>query len=101
MKGAACKRCVVAYATPEHQFQWEVELPLDATIADAIEVARQHEPHADIPWDSPAVGIFGEHRSRTDRPLDADRVEIYRPLLCDPRDRRRKRVAEMRRKRSP
>jgi uncharacterized protein len=101
MRGVARKRCRVVYATRERQFLWEVELPFEATIADAIEAARQSEPRADIPWDSPCVGIFGERRSRADRPLDADRVEIYRPLGCDPRDRRRERVAQMRRKRPP
>jgi len=89
----------VAYATRTRQYLWEVELPLEATIADAIEAARGIAQLPEIPWDTSAVGIFGERRNRADRPLDADRVEIYRPLRSDPRARRRERVEELRKKR--
>src|ERR1700761_5503731 len=90
------KRCVVAYATRERQYLWAVDIPLDATIADAIEAARQLADEPDVPWDVAPVGIFGEPRERTDRPAEGDRVELYRPLSNDPRDRRRERVQKQR-----
>ena len=40
MSEEGTKRCVVAYATREHQYLWTVDLPERATIADALEVAR-------------------------------------------------------------
>ncbi len=83
------KRCVVAYAERARQFLWPVVLPLQATIAEAIEAARRQAPNADVPWESAPVGIFGEPRSRTDIPRDGDRIELYRPLPEDPRSRRR------------
>jgi len=46
-----------------------------------------------VPWDSAPVGIFGELRSRADVPQDGDRIELYRPLRQDPRERRRERAA--------
>jgi uncharacterized protein len=90
------KRCVVAYATPERQHLWAVDVPADATIADTIEAARQLVEEPDVPWETAPVGIFGEIRERSDRPADGDRVELYRPLTADPRDRRRERVQKQR-----
>jgi hypothetical protein len=83
------KHCVVAYGDSARQYLWRVALPAEATIADAIEVARRQAPDIDVPWDSAPVGICGEPRSRADLPADGDRIELYRPLRDDPRARRR------------
>ena len=116
------KRCTVVYATRERQFLWEVELGAAASIADALAAARRAAAapasgagvHADagtgagtgaaagasdgaIPWDSAPVGIFGELRERSDVYADGDRIELYRPLRRDPRERRRERVQRERR----
>lgn len=85
------KRCLVAYADSARQYLWPVELSAEATIAEAIEAARGQAPEADIPWDSAPVGIFGELRTRADAPADGDRIELYRPLREDPKERRRAR----------
>jgi uncharacterized protein len=97
----AGKRCVVAYATPARQYLWTVDLPPDATIADALAAARRsadEESRARLPWDTAPVGIFGQPRSRSELPRDGDRIEIYRPLQSDPRERRRDRVQSARKK---
>ncbi|HXW75629.1 MAG TPA: RnfH family protein [Steroidobacteraceae bacterium] len=91
------KRCRVAYATRERQYLWNVELSRSASIADALRAAREMARDEAIPWDSAAVGIFGEPRSRSDPCADGDRIELYRPLRCDPRERRRERVQRARR----
>jgi uncharacterized protein len=101
--GGARKRCVVAYATRERQHLWSVELPWEATIADALAAARRAAAleAADIGpvvWESDPVGVFGEPRARSERCADGDRIEIYRPLACDPRTRRRERVRGERRR---
>src|SRR5882757_2184517 len=90
------KRCVVAYATRERQYLWAVDVPADGTIGDALEAARQLADEPDVPWESAPVGIFGEPRERSDRPAEGDRVELYRPLPNDPRDRRRERGQKQR-----
>jgi uncharacterized protein len=98
--GGPAKRCTVAFALPERQYLWSVELPAGGRIADALAAARSQAPAAlaaQVPWDSAAVGIFGELRSRSDSCADGDRIEIYRPLGGDPRERRRERVARERR----
>ena len=86
------KHCIVAYAGAARQYLWPVTLPTAATIGEAIEAARRQAADEKIPWDSAPVGIFGEPRSRADRPADGDRIELYRPLREDPRARRRKKA---------
>lgn len=80
---------MVAFAGATRQYLWEVVLAPEATIGEAIEAARLHAQETLVPWDSAAVGIFGEPRTRADRPCDGDRIELYRPLRGDPRARRR------------
>ena len=91
---AGRKRCTVVYATRERQYLWSIELPLAATIAEALAAARAAAAgEADsIPWESAAVGVFGEPCRREDGCADGDRIELYRPLRRDPRERRRERV---------
>jgi len=108
MRESSTKRCVVAYATHEHQYLWTVDLPPEATVADALKAARglvaetrttrgTRDELNDIPWETAPVGIFGVACNRQAIPADGDRIEIYRPLRSDPRDRRRERVRRERR----
>ncbi|GAC1664069.1 MAG: hypothetical protein PVS2B3_17420 [Steroidobacteraceae bacterium] len=95
------KRCVVAWATRARQQLWRVELPATATVADALQAARAAcgaaPGCAQSPWDTAPVGIFGEPRARNAAFADGDRIELYRPLRRDPRQRRRERVQSERR----
>lgn len=86
----------MAYATRERQYLWPVELAPGATIGDALAAARLAANLDTVPWDDAPVGIFGELRERTDVPQEGDRIEIYRPLASDPRQRRRERVQRQR-----
>ena len=94
--GPLTKRCWVAYATRDRQYLWELELPVAASVEDALLAARRAsvsagEP-ATIPWDEAPVGIFGEPCDRSATPRDGDRIELYRPLLNDPKAARRERA---------
>ena len=91
------KRCVVAYATSDEQWLWTVELPEHATVADALVEAHALSKRDDVPWSTAPVGIYGQPCQRTDVPVDGDRIEIYRPLASDPRERRRQQVQSQRR----
>ena len=97
MTTAGRKQCVVVYATSEQQDLWTVDVADTATIGEAIDTARRIAKRVDVPWDTAPVGIFGELRSRADCPQDGDRIELYRPLRSDPRDRRREKVQRQRR----
>jgi uncharacterized protein len=95
------KRCVVAYALRDEQHLWAVELPQGATVAQALAAARELSGREDVPWDRADLGIFGRPCNRTDVPLEGDRIEIYRPLPSDPRERRRERARAERRAARP
>ena len=95
------QRCLVAFAGARRQYLWPVELPRGASIAAALAQARarigEHIDGEPIPWDTARVGIFGELRERGDPCAAGDRIELYRPLVHDPRARRRERLARTRR----
>ena len=103
MSAATRKHCVVAYATPAHQYLWPIELPARASIQEALEACRaligERADGVQIPWDSARVGIFGELRPRTHTCAPGDRIELYRELESDPRARRQQRVERERRQR--
>ncbi len=92
------KCCTVAWAGAQQQL-WSLTLGPEARIADALAAARAAAgaAAAGIPWDTAPVGIFGELRQRSDGFADGDRIELYRPLAHDPRERRRAEVARARR----
>lgn len=80
----------VAYAEREQQTVIELDLPSDATVADALQAAKAHLPDVDL--DNVPLGIFGQTCER-DKPLkEWDRVEIYRPLIMDAKEARRQRA---------
>lgn len=97
------KRCTVVFALADAQWLWSLELPQEATVADALRAARAaagvaHEAgQAGIDWDGAGVGIHGVVCGRDLQFADGDRIEIYRPLARDPRAARRTRVANARR----
>lgn len=86
------KHCVLAYATRERQHLWQLSLPPEASVEDALQAARQTSDCPEIDWEGAPVGIFGEICPRSTIPREGDRIEIYRPLTDDPRERRRARA---------
>jgi uncharacterized protein len=66
-----------------------VRLPQGASVRDAIAASGIGERR---PVDLEAVGIFGRRVAPDTRLADGDRVEIYRPLLLDPKEQRRRRA---------
>ena len=83
----------VAYAKPHEQVIVPVEMPAGSTLRQAVEQSRLAERFAEIDLDTIKVGIFGRLK-KPDQVLQAgDRVEIYRPLIADPKEVRRQRAA--------
>jgi putative ubiquitin-RnfH superfamily antitoxin RatB of RatAB toxin-antitoxin module len=81
----------VAYAEPERQFLRRVSLDAGATVADAI-LASGVEHELDIDASALSVGIWSKPVSRDTRLEAGDRVEIYRALVADPKEARRRRA---------
>jgi len=84
----------VCYALPQQQEIIGLRLDADAQLKDALEQSGLLEKYPEIDVVKGKFGVFGK-LSKLDSPLhDGDRVEIYRPLIADPKEARRKRSAE-------
>jgi putative ubiquitin-RnfH superfamily antitoxin RatB of RatAB toxin-antitoxin module len=90
------KTCTVIYATAAEQKIYEVQVGIDATVEEVLAAARSIAANEDIPWDTAPIGIFGESCTRGAVPRNGDRIELYRPLQHDPRERRRAQVSTLR-----
>lgn len=87
-------RVEVAYATPEKQSLKSLAVEQGCTVEDAIEQSGIRGDFPDMAVSPGTVGIFSR-KVPLDRVLrDGDRVEIYRPLIADPKEARRKRAQE-------
>lgn len=94
MSGALRLAVEVAYApSPDCQRVIALELPPAATVADAIRASGLLDEFPALALPGLAVGIFGERARLTDCLHGGERVEIYRPLLADPKQARRARAA--------
>ena len=82
----------VVYASVNTQQLYVVELSSESTIAAAVIKSGVLEDFPEINLASQKVGIFSQPRSLQDRVFAGDRIEIYRPLLADPKERRRNKV---------
>ncbi len=84
----------VTYAKAERQNLIHLKLPEGSTIQQAIEASGLLQRYPDIDLTKAKVGIYGK-LSRLDTQLrERDRVEIYRPLIADPKEVRKQRAAE-------
>lgn len=84
----------VVYALPRQQTVLSLDLPEGATVKDALEYCRELPEFSGVPLMALPVGIYGLEVP-PDTVLQAgDRLEIYRPLLIDPKEARRKRTAK-------
>jgi uncharacterized protein len=84
----------VLYALPHEQTLLSVEVPPGSTLGDAIKISGILAKHAEIDLATNKVGIFGK-LSKPDTVLrERDRIEIYRPLIADPKEIRKKRAEE-------
>jgi len=94
MENAEMIEVEVAYALPDVQVIIPVKIHADATLEDAITHSGILDNFPEIDLGKSKVGIFGKlaRKNATLRP--GDRVEIYRPLIADPKEVRRQRAAE-------
>src|SRR3989344_5637838 len=85
-------RVEVAYATPARQEIIEVSVRPGATVEQVIYESGMLARFPEIELTRQRVGIFGETARLQDAVHNGDRVEIYRPLVADPKEARRKRA---------
>lgn len=84
----------VAYALPARQVLKKIQVPKGCTLEGAIDRSGIREEFPDMRIDFSAVGIFGRKTPPGQELQEGDRVEIYRPLIADPREARRRRAIE-------
>ncbi len=84
----------VVYALAETQACVALELPDGSTVLDAIEASGLLDRLAEIRLER--VGVWGRPVTPQTRLRHRDRVEIYRPLIADPKEARRARAAKRR-----
>ena len=85
-------RVQVCYAEPAAQHLRDLDMPAGATVRDAILQSGISELIAERDVEACKVGIYGKIKTLDTALRDRDRVEIYRPLLADPKEARRRRV---------
>ncbi|MDG6882344.1 RnfH family protein [Phocoenobacter uteri] len=88
----------VLYAYPERYFLQKVELNTPLSIEQVITQSGVLEKYPEIDLKTNKVGIFSRPAKLTDTVNDGDRVEIYRPLVADPKEIRRKRAEQQKKK---
>jgi putative ubiquitin-RnfH superfamily antitoxin RatB of RatAB toxin-antitoxin module len=84
----------VVYALADQQVVLALDVVADATIAEVITQSGILEKFPEIEPGKNKVGVFGKLGKLTDTLHAGDRVEIYRPLIADPKQVRKQRAAE-------
>lgn len=84
----------VVYALPERQYLRKVKLAEGSNVEQAIEASGLLELRRDIDLQSNKLGIYSRPAKLSDMLCSGDRVEIYRPLIADPKELRRQRVEQ-------
>lgn len=92
--GAERIRIEVVHARPEKQVLLGLDVAPGTTLGEAIEQSGIREAFPELEVDPDRVGVFGRKAKLGDVLQAGDRVEIYRPLLADPKEARRKRAAQ-------
>lgn len=84
----------VIYALPDTQPLKQVQVTEGTTVEAAIRASGVLESFPEIDLSMNKVGIFSKLVKLDEVVRDKDRVEIYRPLIADPKEVRRKRAEE-------
>ncbi|RLM02214.1 RnfH family protein [Gibbsiella quercinecans] len=85
-------RVEVVYALPERQYLRTVTLAQGSSVEQVIRASGLLELRSEIDLAANKVGIYSRPAKLGDEVNDGDRVEIYRPLIADPKELRRQRA---------
>lgn len=84
----------VVYALPQKQERVALQLPAGATVRQALDASGLLLKYPEIDLAKNKLGIFAKLAKPDAALRDGDRVEIYRPLIADPKEVRKQRAAE-------
>ena len=84
----------VAYALPQKQLIVPIKVKAGTTAEEAIKISGIIKKFPEIDLTKNQIGIFGKLTQLDHVMRERDRIEIYRPLIADPKEIRRHRAAE-------
>lgn len=82
----------IVYALPDRQILHTLSVPKGSNVREAAAQSGLDRFFPDLDLNTAPLGIFGKQVKDNTLLNDGDRIEIYRPLLIDPKEARRKRV---------
>lgn len=82
----------IAFALPTKQTLLALQVTAGSTIEAAIKQSSILTDYEEIDLDTNKVGIWSRTAKLTDVLNDGDRIEIYRPLIADPKEVRKRRA---------
>lgn len=87
----------VVYALPQQQKVISLQVSPQTTLFEAILLSKMTSYFPEINLETASVGIFSklEKSPKTRLVQDGDRIEVYRPLLVDPKEARKTRAAKL------
>ena len=86
----------IVYALPDRQTLLALAVAKGTTVGQALDRSRIAALHPELDLAASPVGIFGHVVARERVVAAGDRIEIYRPLIADPKSSRQERVARRR-----
>lgn len=95
-KGTDLLNIEVVYALPAQQDVIHIQLPPGSTVQDAIAKSGILARHPEIDFAQSKLGIFAKLVKPEALLRDRDRVEIYRPLIADPKEVRKQQANKAR-----
>ena len=84
----SCFQVEVVYADHQQQKTIQISVPSDSCIATAIKLSGILSDFPNIDLSKNKVGIFGKLSNLNAQIKSGDRIEIYQPLLIDPKKNR-------------
>lgn len=82
----------LVYALPEEQEIFSLDVDQGTTVEQAVKLSGILDKYSEIDLAKNKLGIFGKVAKPDEVLRDKDRIEIYRPLIADPKESRRKRA---------
>ncbi len=88
----------VAFAKPNDYQILSVQVDYGTTVLDAAKKSGISDFYPEIDWDTVKLGIFGKvvSKAMVQTVKDGDRIEVYRPLIADPKEVRKRRAEQAR-----
>ena len=87
-------RVEIAYGTIDDQALISLHVPKGTTVIEAILLSAIAEQFPEVDFEGAAKGVFSKLTENGSVLKDKDRVEVYRPLVADPREARRQRAKQ-------